>query len=186
MNEKRLFIALNLPIEVKSQLADLLIKLNQQNNTIKWCRPEGLHVTLHFLGYLNNQQEEQVKLIMQSSAGKFGNFEFKLGKINAFPNMDRPRVIYLECPQINGKSVIKLQSILAEKLIKINLRVDFRRWFPHLTLGRVSEKSDKFRFNYQNLNQLMSIIFAIDTFELMQSELTYQGPIYRQIISYKL
>ena len=184
--KKRLFIALNLPADVKARLDDLLIELAKKNNTVKWCSPESLHLTLHFLGYLDEIQEGKVKLILQSFSGKFGSFEFKLGKINAFPKLDRPRVIYLECPQINGKAVFKLQKLLGEKLSQVNLEIDQRRWQPHLTLGRVKAAGGKLIINHQALDKLMSVSFVVDTFELMESELTRQGPIYRQVISYKL
>ncbi len=184
--KKRLFIALNLPDDVKALLDNLLIELAKKNNNIKWCDSESLHLTLHFLGYLDNNLTERIKLIMQSYSGKFGSFEFKLGKINAFPNLARPRVIFLECPQVNGKAVFKLQNLLGEKLSQINLEIDSRRWLPHLTLGRVKAASGKFIINRQDLDRLMPVSFVLNTFELMESELTRQGPIYRQVISYKL
>ncbi len=186
MAKKRLFIALNLPKAVKVKITDLLNELGRQSRGIKWCKPEILHLNLHFLGYLAEQTEKQIKLIMQSYAGKFGSIEFKLGGINAFPNLNRPRVIFIECPQVNGRSIYKLQSLLGEKLAQINIAIDQRRWQPHLTLGRVKEANTKFKTDYKENNKLTSTIFSIKTFELMESELTKEGPIYHEVISYKL
>lgn len=184
--KKRLFIALNIPLVIKNKLADLLDELARHSQGIKWCQLESLHLTLHFLGYLDQATEKQVELIMQSYAGKFGSFEFKLGRINAFPNLNRPRVIFIECPQTNGRSIYKLQSLLGEKLAKLNIEVDRRPWQSHLTLGRVKQADGKFTSEQKEQQELTALTFKVDSFELMESELTRSGPIYKEVISYKL
>jgi len=184
--KKRLFIALNIPPDIKMKLADLLNELNRHSQGIKWCRPEILHFTLHFLGNVDNVTEEQIKLIIQSYAGKFGGFEFKFRGINAFPSLAHPRVIYLACPQVNGRSLTKLQSLLGERLIKLNIEIDRRPWQSHLTLGRVKAGDGKFKSDHKELNKLAAETFLIDSFELMESKLTESGPIYKEVISYKL
>jgi len=187
MNEqskKRLFIALNLPQNIKDQVSDLINKLAKQNSGafIKWVKPKGLHLTLHFLGYLDKNQAEQVKLIMQSLGGKFGELQFSLGKVSAFPNLINPRVIFLECNQVNSKSVFKLQELLGEKLIKLGIAIDKRPWKPHLTLGRVKGKCNLKITDYK----FKTKEFSVKNFDLMQSRLTPKGAEYKRIINYRL
>lgn len=181
---KRLFIALNLPEKIKKEIVEFSDKLakNNKNKPIKWVMGDGLHITLHFLGYADGILEEQVKLAMQSLSGKFGEFEFALGKINAFPNLASSRVIFLECEQINGKSVFKLRELLGKKLIQLGIAVDERLWKPHITLGRVKERCDFKTWDcaVEPLN------FSVSSLELMESRLAPQGAEYEKIVSYNL
>jgi len=81
-NKKRLFIALNLPQNIKDEITDLIKKLAKLNKgaNIKWVSLKNMHLTLHFLGYVDKELEEQVKLAMQGFQGKFGQLQFELGK----------------------------------------------------------------------------------------------------------
>ncbi len=180
--KKRLFIALNLPSQIKNEIVFLINQLQKPNNGIKWVNPQGLHLTLHFLGYLDETQIEQVKLTMQSLEGKFHGFQFKTGKINAFPNLFNPRVIFLACEQINGNSVFKLQELLGEKLIQLGITIDKRPWQVHITLGRVKGESGE-KLSIANLLQKD---FTISSFELMESILKPTGAEYKEIFSCQL
>ncbi len=185
--KKRLFIALNLPEQVKNELVGLLEILKKYYPEIKWVDARGLHLTLHFLGYLDQELEEKIKLVMQSLAGKFSAINFKFNNLGAFPNLDSPRVIYLECEQTNGRSVYKLQQLLLENLNKLSLEVDRRSWQPHLTLGRVKYNGgNKFKVNSEILKNIPQLNFNIPTFELMESQLTPDGARYGIVVSYKL
>ncbi len=181
---KRLFIALNLPEKIKKEIVEFTDKLakNNKNKPIKWVRGDGLHITLHFLGYADEKLEERVKSAMQPLSGKFGGFEFVLGEISAFPYLASPRVIFLECEQTNGKSVFKLQGLLGEKLTQLGIAVDERPWKPHITLGRVKERCD-FKTGDCAVEPLN---FSVSSVELMESRLTPKGAEYGEVVSYKL
>jgi len=181
--KSRLFIALNLPPKVKESLAILLTKLKNYDRLVKWCQPEGLHLTLHFLGEIGSQTERDVIAALESLAGKFGALEFKLGALGAFPNLSKPKVIFIQCRQVNGDAVYRLQNELGEKLKQLKLTVDFRAWRAHITLGRV--KSGLEASLPENL-ALPSGNFIINSFELMESELKPIGAAYRKIASFKL
>ncbi len=180
--KKRLFIALNLPQNIKDEISVLIKKLDRQNRgaNIKWVNSGNMHLTLHFLGYVSTDLEEQIKLAMQCFQGKFGQLQFKLSKINAFPDLACPRVIFLECRQINSKSVFKLQELLGEKLIQLGVKVDKRPWKPHLTLGRVEERCN---IKIEKCT-IASSEFMVNTFELMESVLRPTGAEYKKVISY--
>ncbi len=180
--KKRLFIALNLPQNIKNEISVLINRLDRQNSRapVKWVKPAGMHLTLHFLGYVSADLEEQIKLAMQCFQGKFGQLQLKLSKINAFPDLTYPRVIFLECRQIHGKSVFKLRELLGEKLIQLGIKVDKRPWKLHLTLGRVKERCN---VKIEKCTIAPSE-FMMNTFELMESVLRPAGAEYRKVISY--
>jgi len=180
--KKRLFIALNPPLPVKKEITDIIINLGQKNQGVKWVRPEGLHLTLHFLGYLNEGQNQNVQAAMAALAEKFEQMDFIFKKISAFPSLQKPRVICLSGEQISGNSVFALQKALGNKLAGLGIELDHRPWQPHITLGRVKTNYD-FRLLICDFNE---INFSLNSFELMEAILRPSGAIYREIISFKL
>ncbi|MFH1427334.1 MAG: RNA 2',3'-cyclic phosphodiesterase [Patescibacteria group bacterium] len=184
IKKKRIFIALNLPNNTKNEISSLINNLEIKNKGIKWTQKENLHLTLHFLGYLNNEQIEKVEQIINSLATQFKEMEFSIKEINAFPNLHQPRVIVLSGQQTNGTTVFDLQREIGEKLKESGFIVENRAWKLHLTLGRV--KSYNYKFEIPEDLKVKINNFKISSFELMESELMLEGPIYKVVKSYKL
>ena len=183
-DRKRLFMALNLPREIKEKLAVYLEDLARQNQGVKWVNSEGLHLTLHFLGYLDERKTEEVKSMMGGLEGKFGEMNFSLKRLDAFPNLARPRIIFLEARQTGDQSVFDLQKMLGLGLIKLKIDIDDRPWRSHLTLGRVKLPGQDIRLQ-QDL-KILPVDFSVSSFELMESELTPAGARYKKVASFKL
>ena len=183
-DRKRLFIALNLSAKIKEKLTAFLEDLARYNRGVKWVNPEGLHLTLHFLGYLDERKTEEVKSMMKGLSGKFGEMEFSLKRLDAFPNLVRPRIVFLEAKQTGDQSVFDLQELLGLELIKLKIDIDDRPWRSHLTLGRVKLPGQDIRLQ-QDL-KILPLDFSISSFELMESELTPSGARYKEVASFKL
>ncbi|MDD5071692.1 MAG: RNA 2',3'-cyclic phosphodiesterase [Patescibacteria group bacterium] len=183
-DRKRLFMALNLPFEIKEKLGVYLEDLAGQNRGIKWVNPEGLHLTLHFLGYLDEGKTEEVKNMMSGLEGKFGEMKFCLKRLDAFPNLNRPRIIFLEAEQAGDQTVFDLQELLGLGLIKLKIDIDDRPWRSHLTLGRVKVSNQDLKLP-QDL-KILPLDFSVSSFELMESELTPAGAKYEEVASFKL
>ncbi len=184
--KRRVFIALNLPEEIKKELAEALLKLNKDVGGVKWVKPDGFHSTLHFLGYLEEEKIGEVKNIMNGLAGKFGSMNFEVGELGAFPSLTNPRVIFLDCRQTNGDLVYKLQKELGKGLEKIGLEIDSRPWQAHLTLGRVKTKLSQSIHNLAKYVKLKNKNFSVSSFELMESKLKPDGVEYKIIANFKL
>lgn len=180
--KKRVFIALNLPEKIRKNISGLINKLDKNDGSVKWVRGEGLHITLHFLSYLDDKQIEEVKRIMAKFAGQTGVLQLKLNGLSAFPNIERPRVIFLESEQTNGASIFVLQNKLGSELEKIGIQTDKRPWTPHITLGRVKRNYELGIINYE----FEESTFSISSFELMGSELSSDGAKYKIINSFEL
>jgi len=179
--KKRLFIALNLPLNCKKAISDFIISIRKKIPEIRWISSDGLHITLHFLGELSAEKEEEIKISLQSLDSQFKEIELKIGKIGAFPSINNPRVVYLECGQVNGNSVEKLQKLIGINLIKTGIKIDERRWKPHITIGRIQKQT--------NLNldvEIEKIKFKIKSFEIMESRLKQAGAEYREVAKYNL
>lgn len=184
LDEKRTFLALNIPAEIKSELNILLAKLSKNIDYVKWVGPESLHITIHFLGNLSLAKIDELIKHLKLLENKFNQeMEFAIGKLNAFPNIFNARVIFLECFQQSGTSVIKLHKETLDELMKLKLDYDLRKWIPHLTLGRVKSKINPQIFSQYSLKK--KLLFKVKSFDLMESELTPTGAKYKIIQSFQ-
>jgi 2'-5' RNA ligase len=182
----RIFIAINLPQNIKQELVDLISDLQKINSSpsIKWVKPEGLHITLHFLGYLDVKQIETVKKIIigvaltlrQTQDRLFKSDRLRFTEINGFPNLSRPRVIFMAVEEINNETLQQVQKVAGQNLEKAGFQIDHRPWRPHITLARVKIPGIKLRvIDYQ----LSVTTFQVKTIDLMESQLQRDGPKYR-------
>ncbi|HDQ23042.1 MAG TPA: RNA 2',3'-cyclic phosphodiesterase [Candidatus Uhrbacteria bacterium] len=180
---KRLFLAINLPPEIKEEIFNLALKLKKlnKNKPIKWVEKDNFHLTLHFLGSV---PEEKISTINQALAPIVANFptlNFALSdSINAFPDSNNPKVIFWEIKELNDGQTIKLQKQIGEGLARLGFAIDKRPFRLHLTFGRVKFKT---AIQIPNLQFPVSN-FQISSVDLMSSELTSAGPIYSIVKAY--
>ena len=179
---KRLFLAINLPFDLKKEIGNLIEALRTKNRGVKWVNSVGVHFTLHFLGEIEEKKEEEIKKAMTVVAKQFPPARIKIGQINAFPDLNQPRVIFLTAQQINGRSLPVLQENTGQELKRLGIFLEERPWRLHLTLGRV-----KGRFNFVTVPILRQIrkSFFVDSFELMSSILKPAGAEYKTEVSFR-
>jgi 2'-5' RNA ligase len=134
----RSFIAIDLPDEVRLILDQVQMDLKGSLAGVRWVRPEGIHLTLKFLGSI---PPEQVAVIA-AAVGEVVHGELplalNLSGLGAFPNPRRPRVIWVG---IAGEveRLGRLQARLEETLEPLGFPREGRSFRPHLTLGRVKD-----------------------------------------------
>ena len=184
---KRLFVALNLPLEIKEQLEPLTRQLELDFPGVKIVKTALMHITLNFIGDANMSAVEKITGVLSGLAGKYRKFEFEAGNIGCFPDERHPRVVYLANRQINGRLAAELQKKISEKLSQLGYRSDRKKWTSHITLGRV-----KYDINVpldtakleKSINQPLR--FTINSFDLMESELRPEGPFYTVVRKFRL
>ena len=135
----RAFIAVELPWELKQELAALEIQLKKNSPpVVKWVDPESIHITLKFLGETSDAVIDELLLAMGESVAGVSPFKLEVGKIGAFPAVDRPQVIWVG---ISGdmEKLAQLQKNLEQNTEQLRFKRESRPFSPHLTLGRVRE-----------------------------------------------
>jgi 2'-5' RNA ligase len=135
-DEVRAFIAIALPEGVKLFLRELLAQLKSYGGNVRWTRPEGIHLTLKFLGNVGRDRlpelEKEISLALRPHAA----MRLRLAGMGAFPGLNRPRVIWvgIDDPQEGlPPAVVDLEHALE----RLGFEREKRRYNPHLTLGRV-------------------------------------------------
>lgn len=171
----RVFISINLPKEVQEEIGKIQDKLPEFSG--KKTELENLHLTLKFLGEVN---EERIEEIREGLRGiKFEIYRTELKHLGFFDNQKYGVVwIYLS-------NCEELQKIIDDKLK--NLFEPEKRFMSHLTIARVKNIKDKKRF-LEELNKLeiSKIDFEVNGFYLMKSELSPEGPKYEVVEKYGL
>ena len=135
----RLFFALNLPPESRDRIAAGSEALREAAPSIAWVRTPLLHLTLKFLGA---QQEEMVGHLADLAArvaADAGPLRFTLARYGAFPNLQRPRVVWLGITQ-GADAIGEVAAALDQGCGELGIARESRPFKAHLTLGRVKKE----------------------------------------------
>jgi RNA 2',3'-cyclic 3'-phosphodiesterase len=134
----RLFIAIELPAEMRTTLNDLQHRLQRHPALarLRWVRPEGIHLTLKFLGPVPAERLPQIEAAIARAVAGIPVFELHLGNLGTFGGPRSPRVLWAGIAG-DVDTLAKLQSQLEAELAPLGLPAEARRFSPHLTLARV-------------------------------------------------
>ena len=182
--KQRVFIAINLPKTAKQALAAFIDQAKNLNPApaLRYVKPDGLHLTLHFLGDLEPSQIEAVSALLEKAVADSPPAGLELTNIGGFPNLEQPRVVVVNARQTNGRSLTDIQRTISDGLEQIGIVTDKRPWTPHLTLARVNGRT---RFSTAGLD-VPKLAIPVNSIELMESRLTPHGAEYSIIKSYDL
>lgn len=133
----RAFIAFELPHSIRQELAALSHGLQHilKGGWLRWVPPDNLHLTLKFLGELPATQLPSLTAELQALARSTQPIPFSLGELGAFPNLARPRVLWvgLQAPP----ALAQLAAALEQRLLAHGFAAEPRPFTPHLTLARL-------------------------------------------------
>jgi len=191
MEQIRAFIAIELSEELKASLARLqeLIKLGSESY-VKWVDPQGMHLTLKFLGNISVDKVSAISEAIAEVARSVAPFRLELTESGAFPNTKAPRVAWVG---LGGdlESLLRLQRGIDQALIPLGFPPEARAFSPHLTLGRVRDQATP--QERRRLGERMASLevqgqpsLYVDRVSLMRSQLTSKGAIYSRLSAAEL
>jgi len=174
----RTFIAIELSDEVNSELAAIQEELKKASSDVKWVETANIHLTLKFLGDVDERKAGEIKSILDKIASEYKKFEMSLFKIGAFPKLDYPRVIWVGIDK-NCATVEEMAQHIENECEKIGFKKEDRPFSAHLTLGRVRSPKNKEALKDKILSiSVKPLNFNADKITLFQSTLTPKGSIY--------
>ncbi|MCF7955634.1 MAG: RNA 2',3'-cyclic phosphodiesterase [Phycisphaerae bacterium] len=176
----RTFIAIDIGEKVAANIGVLQGEINDclagNHPGIKWVDPGLIHLTLKFLGDVDENQIAGITEIVAGTAEKFKKFAIEVEKVNSFGRP--PRVVWIGIKE--SDILCRLQSRLDSRLTKAGFEADEKKFVGHLTLCRVK--------NPATGKQIKRIIKAFEGFSagkihvksicVYKSELTKTGPEY--------
>lgn len=178
----RLFIAIELPSEIKAALAVCQQKLRQTSAQASWPSPENLHLTLKFLGEVEAARLPILKQICTETARQATSFTLTTHGLGFFPNAKRSRVVWVGL-QADTRQLPALQQQLEARLTEVGFPADDKAFHPHLTLGRIKTPTH-IRALVEGVQAYAfpALSFTVTELVLMQSQLHASGSIYTPLL----
>src|SRR6185436_9870816 len=132
----RVFVAATLPAAIRENLAAAQRALDALSLDVRWVRPEGIHLTLVFLGEVLAARLQGLAAALGALRGAAGPIVLEARGLGTFPESGRPRVIWARLAgDLDG--LARLQASVAAAVREAGSAIEARDWHPHLTLGRV-------------------------------------------------
>jgi len=173
----RTFIGIEIPFEAKRRIYDFEQKI-LKGQKIKMVELNNLHITLRFLGEVQEKDIEQLKKSLLSAV-KQQPFMVSIKNVDGFPDTNQARTIYLSIDK-GKEEIVRLYKEI-ENAIGSQWRKEKKEYIPHITIARVRKGRINIRgkkFSYPP--------FSIEHFTLFKSELKKTGPEYTIIQRFKL
>ncbi len=186
----RAFIAVNLPETITKGLNSMQRQMEKTKADVSWVRPKSLHLTLKFLGEIDNAQLAMLKENLPAVCGKHTRFGIDISCLGAFPDLAFPRIIWAGI----GANADKLTALAVEiesALTAAGFAPEARPFAAHITLGRVRSNRGRKELsaaleNIKGQPQTMQLAFPVDSLTLYKSTLTPAGPLYETLATINL
>ncbi len=184
MNTIRTFIAIEFPAETLRLMKQVQAQLQAgtQPGSVRWVRVDGIHLTLKFLGPVPESQLGAITQVMIAAARSVAPFLLTIGGAGCFPNIKRPRVVWIGVTEPTG-ALNSLQRAVESAISPLGYPPEPRGFQPHLTLGRAAR--DASPNDLRRLGELVGAAnigtlgqFTVNEIALVKSDLKPSGAEY--------
>lgn len=184
----RAFVAIHIPRSVREALGTSVVALHRAvgRSTVRWVALENIHLTLKFLGDVSPSSLGPLEQMLAVEAARHPAFQIQAGSLGVFPDLKRPRVIWvgLDAPP----AIASLQRGVESAMERLGYPPETRPFSPHLTIGRVQAHAtpkdlDTLRAALEEtqVGDLGGIL--VDNLYLMRSDLQSGGPVYSTLFT---
>lgn len=177
----RAFLAVEIPQHVRKHVWRIVEDEKHNDMPIKWVKLENMHITLKFLGEIDEKQQADISSTIKQIVGKHESFAVNLKDIGCFPNPKYPRVLWVGVEK-GSEALCTLAREIDEQLVRLGFKQE-KRFHPHLTIARMRKPCV--------IDKILRHSIVTDTFKseavvLCKSTLTPQGPIYEPLEAFPL
>lgn len=190
MSLLRAFIAVELPLEIRQTVCNTTSKLREGiGGLVRWVPVENMHLTLKFLGDVSPSNVELLSQMLHAETDLFNCFDLRLNGLGSFPNLKRPRVIYIG---IQAPAALEtLQRGIESAARRLGYESEERGFSPHLTIGRVKQNATvteqqtiRHALEGTKIDSLGTA--RVDSVQLFKSDLSPTGSVYTRLYSASL
>jgi len=182
MSHIRTFLAIELAPPVIKKARKLIGKLAEIDSGVRWIDDQQMHITLQFLGDVDELDLAEVCSRVAAVAAEVPAFTIEVAGLGAFPNLHRPRTLWAGVTT-GQEELRQLQQAIEADLNTMRFPREKRRYKPHLTLGRV--RNDRgLEEVLAELNASIDYSFGANLVSeviIFSSELTPSGPVYTRM-----
>jgi 2'-5' RNA ligase len=141
MDAIRTFIALEIPAAILDQIAAVQarFKAGLPGSVIRWTKPDGIHLTLKFLGQTPHDQIDLIASTLRATVATQPAFALEVSGAGCFPNLHQPRIVWIGIHEDQAAHHLRtLQHAVEAATEPLGYPIERREFSPHLTLGRVA------------------------------------------------
>lgn len=185
MSQIRAFLAIDLDDDLKPKINKIIREFKQIDANIKYVDLENLHFTLKFFGDIDTEGIDLISSKIENVIKDFDSFDIKIKGCGAFPNKNRIKVIWVG---LDEDEILKdLHDKLDKEFNSIGFDLD-KKFSSHLTIGRMksAKGKDNVKKTLETFNTIDIGTMEVNTITLKKSTLTPSGPIYEDLIQFRL
>ncbi len=178
----RLFVAVNLPAETRRSAHEAIAPLREARLPVKWVDEDALHVTLKFLGEVDEARSGAIGQALSDAVRGVKSFDVGLGGLGAFPDAERPHVLWLGLERHPALEL--LANDVERALAPLGFESELKPFQPHLTLGRARKNArpaELRRWEAAAAGVEFSGVMPVESVDLMHSIAGRNGPTYRLV-----
>jgi 2'-5' RNA ligase len=175
----RAFVAVELDTGMQDRLGELIETLRGRIRDVRWVRPEGIHLTLRFLGYARRDVLDRLVPELRGGASECAAGAATVAGLGTFPEGGRARVIWIGISV--PPSVMRLQLACERAAVAAGFEAETRAFRPHLTLGRWKQPARRPSLPDADLGPTI-----LDTLALYRSQPGSTGSVYTPIETFAL
>jgi 2'-5' RNA ligase len=183
MGKTRTFIGIDIGDAIRANATALQKELAKTGTEVKWASPESMHITLLFLGDVDDRDLHAVCKAVKEAAATEAPFALRVAGVGAFPTPRRPKILWAGIT--DGMEPLKrLNSALEGPMLELGCyRKEERGYTPHLTLGRVKADSGAFALAAEIPRRAAweGGTAAVNEVLVYSSEMERDGPVYTVI-----
>ncbi|HVO67506.1 MAG TPA: RNA 2',3'-cyclic phosphodiesterase [Syntrophales bacterium] len=179
----RLFLAVDPSQEVLNEVGRIQERFKKTiQGDIRWVRPEGIHLTLKFFGYVSEADIANISQVVKNNTVNIKPFMLNIRRVGVFPSVNRARVLWLG---MDGDIdvLIRLQKEIDIELQGYGFEMENRPFSPHLTLARIKEPKGLIGLAkiMEKSEEYVAGSFSVDGLNLFKSTLTPKGAVYTKL-----
>ncbi|MGQ9465467.1 MAG: RNA 2',3'-cyclic phosphodiesterase [bacterium] len=173
----RTFIATEIPDHQKKIIWNFMQELKKMNLPIRWVDYENLHITLKFLGEIDENKLSQILPVLSEISNRTKSFTMQLENFGCFPSIRNPRVLWIGVSQ-GSDEIVSFATALENGFVKYGFKKENKKFHPHLTIGRIK--------TFCKIDDIINTPIKTDPFTisemtLFKSTLLPSGPVYERI-----
>lgn len=183
----RLFVATEIDERIRKKLVEFQDDLKKADADVGWIAPENLHITLKFIGSLDQEKIDDVVRIMRDAVTHVKPFDLDYRGVGVFPTRKNPRVVFAQVIDA-GMTLANIHERLDNQLAALDVPHDDRRFESHLTVGRIKTRRNVYKL-MEMLDTYHEFYFGLEHVSqvvLMKSDLSPEGPMYTKLQSVDL
>lgn len=178
----RLFVALTPPPEVQREIWEAFAPLRRRPLPVKWVQPDGVHLTLKFLGEVPEERSAELSEALEQAAVGARSISLLVRGAGVFPDLERPRVFWAG---VEADPAIELLQHQVERVFApLGFPTEARAFRPHLTLGRAGRRARP--RDFAGLDRALAGLVVeatalLEHVDLVQSALQEEGAVYQRV-----